>query len=100
MTKTRARRRARQDERTILRKSLLLRDNMTQIQLANKWGRSQSFVSQLITGTIRSEKYERKFAKMFGVSHSMVFPPTRTERFVMEKRAMKARKKKAKAKTR
>lgn len=96
MTKmaARKRRRARQDERTILRKSLLLRDNMTQTQLARKWGRSQSFVSQLITGTIRSEKYERRFAKMFGVSHSTVFPLTRNERFEIEQRMKRKRKKK------
>jgi len=79
------RRRARQDEKTILRKSLLLRDNMTQKQLAKKWGKSQSFVSQLITGAIRSEKFERRFAKMFKVPHAAVFPPTRTERHAMAK---------------
>ena len=49
-------------ELRIRRQSALSRRGGTQLRLAAQWGRSPSFVSQLIKGTLRSHEFEKKFA--------------------------------------
>ena len=49
-------------ELQIRRQSALRRRGGTQLRLAKQWGRSPSFVSQLIKGTLRSHDFEKRFS--------------------------------------
>lgn len=68
-------RRGKPDKMTILRTTAMMNRGIRQVDLARKWRRSQAFVSQLLRGKVRSEKYERKFAKLVRVAHCRLFPP-------------------------
>ena len=62
------------DELTILRKTAMMRCNLRQTDIAKRWQKSQSFVSQLIRGRVRSKAHERKFARLVGMPHKTLFP--------------------------
>ena len=59
----------------IERRTLMLRAEVSQTELAQEWGTSQSFVSQLLDGKVRSDKHERLFVQRFRVARYKYFPP-------------------------
>ena len=61
------------DERTLLRRVMMMRKGLKQRALAEQWNTSQSFVSQLISGKCRSELHERKFAEIVGLPREQLF---------------------------
>jgi transcriptional regulator with XRE-family HTH domain len=75
-----ARRRKKKQSRLVLRRRILMVEHgLTQTALAKKWGVTQSFVSQLISGNIRSKPHERKFARLFKLKREDLFEPTARE---------------------
>ncbi len=65
------------DERTLLRRVMMMRKGLKQRALAEQWSTSQSFVSQLISGKCRSELHERKFAEIVGLPREQLFDTSR-----------------------
>jgi hypothetical protein len=63
----------------IRRKNLMMENGFDQEFWANRWGTTQSFVSQLISGKSRGLARELDFANFFGKPHSYLFPPHRHE---------------------
>jgi len=60
-------------ELQIKRSAALKRKGITQRKLAQDWERSQSFVCQMVAGTLRSHRYERKFAELVGIPWEKLF---------------------------
>lgn len=75
MTEAVIHKRQARDPLAVRRKSLLWGKGLRQMDLATRWGISQSFVSQLISGENRSPKYEKLFAKIVGEPVEKLFPP-------------------------
>lgn len=63
----------------VRRKSLMMTHGQTQDFWKGRWGTSQSFVSQLLSGRSRSLEREMDFATFFNVAHGYLFPPHRYE---------------------
>ena len=56
------------------RKTTLRCVGITQRELGQRWGRSQPWVSQWLSGRIRSVEHEREFARLVGRPYAELWP--------------------------